>query len=161
ITVCNRGAEAAGLHLLPTLWFRNMWCWWPEQAKPSLTAKENAGSGCHVLVASHGELGQYYFYCEGAPALLFTENETNNQRLYGSPNPTPYVKDGINDCVVSGKSDAVNPARTGTKAAAHYRLSVGGGKTAVIRLRLAQQGPVALGSVFGPAFAEIMEARRR
>ena len=161
ITVCNRGPEVAGLHLLPTLWFRNMWSWWPEQGKPLLTATENSGSGYHALVAAHRELGDYFLYCEGAPALLFTENETNNQRLFDSPNPTPYVKDGINDSVVSGKLDAVNSALTGTKAAAHYRLSVGGGETAVIRLRLAQQGPEALGDVFGPAFAEIMEAHRR
>src|SRR6516162_7704324 len=145
ITVCNRGPEVAGLHALPTLWFRNMWSWWPDQAKPSLRARENAGSGRQILEASHHELGGYILYCEGAPALLFTENETNNERLFGSPNPTPYVKDGINDCVVSGKSEAVNPARTGTKAAAHYRLSIGAGETAVVRLRLAQQGREASG----------------
>ena len=120
ISICNRGPEAATLHVLPTLWFRNTWTWWPDQPKPSLR-EEKETSGIGTVVASHAELGDYLLSCEGNPHLLFTENETNNERLFGTPNATPYVKDGINNYVVAGSQDAVNPVRTGTKAAAHYQ----------------------------------------
>ena len=95
------------------------------------------------------------------PALLFTENETNNQRIFGTPNAGPYVKDGINDCVVSGKMDAINPERKGTKASAHYQLEVGAGKTVTIWLRLSDRVPEAMGDPFGSRFAGIIESRRR
>src|SRR5271169_5169709 len=112
------------------------------------------------MAAADTSLGDYSLYCEGQPLLLFTENETNNQRLFGTANPTPYVKDGINDCVVADRHNAVNPNNTGTKAAAHYQLRVGARATAVIRLRLTN---VAAGSEepFGRRFAQIVEARRR
>src|SRR5262249_48284670 len=100
----------------------------------------------------------YSLFCEGGPALLFTENETNNQRLFGSPNATPYVKDGINDYVVQGRSEAVNPRQAGTEAAAHYRLTVGSGQTAVVRLRLTDQRSI--GHPFD-GFTEMLLARRR
>ncbi len=157
IGICNRGPEAASLHVLPTLWFRNTWTWWPDQPKPSLReAKEVSGIG--TVAASHAELGDYLLSCEGNPHLLFTENETNNERLFGTPNATPHVKDGINDYVVAGRQDAVNPARTGTKAAAHYQVDVGAGATSLIRLRL---NGSATGNPFGARFDQIIDERRR
>ena len=84
-----------------------------------------------AIAAAHPELGSFSLYCDGTPPLLFTENETNNERIFGTPNASPYVKDGINDYVVAGRQEAVNPNQTGTKAAAHYQVEVGGGQTAV------------------------------
>ena len=157
ITVCNRGPEAASLHVLPTLWFRNTWAWWPDQPKPSL--REATGKGdASTIEARHSELGSFSLYCQGHPPLLFTENDTNNKRLFGAPNATPYVKDGINDYIVSGAQAAVNPNQTGTKAAANYRLDVSAGETAVIRLRLTG---AASGRPFGDPFDKIMEERRQ
>jgi hypothetical protein len=134
IGIANRAPEAALLHVLPTLWFRNTWTWWPDQPKPSL--RRLAGTNAVAIEASHAELGDFLLHCAGDPSLLFTENDTNNERLFGSPNPTPYVKDGINNYLVAGRREAVNPNQTGTKAAAHYRIEVGAGETAVVRLRL-------------------------
>ena len=124
ISVCNRGPEPATLHVLPTLWFRNTWTWWPDTPKPSL--KQVIGKRWLPTLSQHrtAELGERYLYCEGDACLLFTENETNNERIFGTPNATPYVKDGINNYVVNGKQDAVNPENTGTKAAAHYQVNV-------------------------------------
>ena len=124
LSICNRGGEAVTLHVLPTLWFRNTWSWTQGTPKPSLEEVDGPGD-VSVLLASHPELGKRYFVCEGEVPLLFTENETNTQRLFNKPNPSPYVKDGINNFVVHGQQDAVNPFRTGTKAAAHYRLELG------------------------------------
>ena len=140
ISVCNRGPDTAPIHVLPTLWFRNVWTWWPDVPKPSLRAviTKNGVSG---IAASDAEVGGYFLYCEGKPALLFTENETNNQRIFGTPNAGPYVKDGINDFVVAGRREAVNPRLEGTKAAANYQLEVGPGQTAAIRLRLTKTLP--------------------
>ena len=136
ISVCNRGAEAAALHVLPTLWFRNTWTWWPEQPKPSLR-RMHRGKTLSRSPRSHAELGELFPALRGNPALLFTENETNNERLFGTANATPYVKDGINDYVVAGRQDAVNPNQTGTKAAAHYRARRRRrGRPPSIRLRL-------------------------
>ena len=132
ITVHNRGPEAARLHVLPTLWFRNTWSWGEEQSKPSL---REVGPG--AIQATHPELGDYWLYCEGAPELLFTENESNASRLWGQPNATPYVKDAFHEYLISGQRQAVNPAKTGTKAAAHYVLDVPGGGSKTVRLRLA------------------------
>jgi hypothetical protein len=112
-----------------------------------------------VVGASHSQLGERYLYCEGDAALLFTENETNNERIFGTSNASPYVKDGINNCVVNGKRDAVNPAQAGTKAAAHHRINVGGGETATIRLRLSNLAPAAMGDPFGN-FAQTVQARQ-
>jgi hypothetical protein len=89
-----------------------------------------------VIEALHAELGDFLLHCDGNPRLLFTENDTNTERLFGRPNATPYVKDGINNYVVAGREEAVNSAQTGTKAAAHYQLSVSAVETAVVRLRL-------------------------
>ncbi|MGH9721806.1 MAG: MGH1-like glycoside hydrolase domain-containing protein [Bryobacteraceae bacterium] len=135
ISVANRGPESATLDLLPTIWFRNTWSWTFGSPKPSL--RRVTGSGGAALVdGEHFYLNRRRLYCEGSPELLFTENETNAQRLYGATNPSPYVKDGINDYIVHGARQAVNPAQTGTKASAHYRLTAGPGETKVVRLKL-------------------------
>ena len=133
ITVYNRGPDAAPIHVLPHLWFRNQWTWTPGTSRPSLEA-----TGEHEIRISAPELGTRWWYVQ-APRdahLLFTENETNHTRLWGSENATDYVKDGINDYVVHGASDAVHPEQTGTKAAAHIRLNVpaGGSETITIRM---------------------------
>ena len=160
ITLCNRGSESAMVHVLPTLWFRNTWAWWADTPKPSLK-QVTGSSGMRVVAASHSELGDYFLYCEGEAPLLFTENETNNERLFGTPNPTPYVKDGINNYLVLGQQDAVNPEQTGTKAAVYYQRRVGAGETATIRLRLSNLAPEAMGDPFGSQFAHMMELRQR
>jgi hypothetical protein len=134
ISVCNRGPQAASLHLLPTLWFRNTWTWWPDQPKPSL--QQLPGANTVTIETSHAELGGFLLHCDGNPRLLFTENDTNSERVFGTPNATPYVKDGINDYVVAGRQEAINPSQTGTKAAAHYLLDLGAGDTQVIRIRI-------------------------
>ena len=137
ITAFNRGPEAATLHLLPTLWFRNTWSWGDDAPRPSLAqAADVAGA----VRAEHPELGEWRWRADTSAELLFCENETNNQRLFGGVNASPYVKDGVNDFVVGGVRDAVNPARTGTKAAAHHVLEIGAGESASIRVRLSAAG---------------------
>ncbi len=155
VTAINRGPEAADLHLLPTLWFRNTWSWRPDQPRPELRADRSA-RGHAVVRADHPSLGSRWLFCEGLPELLFTENETNHLRLFGVPNATPYVKDGINDYLVHGKKDAVNYAEVGSKAAAHYHLEIGPGQRAVVELRLtdAATTPRPFGKDFARVFAE-------
>jgi hypothetical protein len=131
ISANNRGPEAAKIRLLPTLWFRNTWSWGDDDQKPSL---REASPG--VIQASHPELGEYWLYCDGEPELLFTENESNAQRLWNQPNASPYVKDAFHTYIISGQSEAVNPAKVGTKAAAHHVLEVPGGGSQTVRLRL-------------------------
>ncbi len=156
ITVCNRGPDTAAIHVLPTVWFRNTWAWWPERPKPVLRAATTSGAGS-IIEAEHDELGRMFLQCDGNPTLLFTDNDTNHERLFGGRNANPYVKDGINDFVVAGQRRAVNPDRTGTKAAVHYELNVAAGETAVTRLRLADtQTPEPFSH-----FAETLAARRR
>ena len=167
ITVHNRGPEAAELHVLPTLWFRNQWSWHGNPDRPEL-AQAPSGAGQGVVSAVDPKLGQRYLYCEGDVPLLFTENETNTQRIFGVPNRTPYVKDSIHDYVVAGRVEAVNPERKGTKAAAHYRLRVNPGQSQVLRLRLSDLAPTDLpqtrgagANAFGLPFEETLQARRR
>ncbi len=163
ISLCNRGPAEATLQVLPTLWFRNTWSWTDGGSKPELAKVACAG---HAVVRAHHtdplfqeSLADYFLCCEGEVPLLFTENETNNRRLFGSSNPSPYVKDGINDFVVHGVQEAVNPAQTGTKVAAHCQVTVAAGGTRVLRLRLGAQAPGASGSLFAD-FDQIFEARR-
>jgi hypothetical protein len=153
VTVHNRGPEAALLHVLPTLWFRNTWSWPDGGAKPVLQAVEG---GRHRVIHAHHldplfqeSLEDYDLYCEGQVPLLFTENETNHARLFGTSNQSPYVKDGINNAVVHGQQEAVNPAERGTKAAPHYQVNVGARGTQVIRLRLTRTAPGRLADPFG------------
>jgi hypothetical protein len=157
ISIANRGPEAASLDVLPTLWFRNTWAWWPDEPKPSLRAVLAAGGGA-AIGASHAELGEYFLYCDANAPLLFTDNDTNSERLFGTANTTPYVKDGINDYVVAGRREVINSGQTGTKAAAHHRLDIGAGATSTIRLRLTA---AATQSPFGRGFDQIMAVRRR
>jgi Glycosyl hydrolase family 63 C-terminal domain len=159
ISAVNRGLEPATLHVLPTLWFRNTWTWWPGTPKPVL--KQIAGKNdVRVVAASHRELGERYLYCEGAVPLLFTENETNNERIFGTPNASPYVKDAINEYVVHGRLAAVNPENRGTKSVAHYQVTVGPGQTATTRLRLTPISPAAIGDPFS-SFSDTMTTRQR
>ena len=115
ISVSNRGPEPATLHVLPTLWFRNTWTWWPDTPKPSLQQASSKKGGVAVA-ASHTQLGERYLYCEGDAPLLFTENETNNERIFGTPNASPYVKDAIDNYVVHGKQRCSQPRAHGHKS---------------------------------------------
>lgn len=135
ISISNRGTEAKTLHLLPTLWFRNYWSWGQNYEKPLLKICQSTVD-LGVVEASHPTLGKRWLYCKGTTELLFTENETNNQRLFGTDNASPYVKDGINDYLVKGRQAAINPNCIGTKVAAHYQLQVGAGETKIVQLRL-------------------------
>jgi hypothetical protein len=143
ITVVNRGPDAAELHLLPTLWFRNDWASWIARPAEKPTLKQVDGpAGTSTIAAMHPVLGRLQLYCEGSAPLLFSENSTNHARLHlDYPDVGPYLKDGINDYVVQSRQAAVNPERSGTKAAAHYPLRVGPGQSATVRLRLTAQAP--------------------
>jgi hypothetical protein len=164
ITVANRGPEAALLHVLPTLWFRNTWSWPDGGSKPVLQAVERAGHS--VIHAHHTDplfqesLADYDLYAEGQVPLLFTENESNNARLFGTPNLSAYVKDGIDNAIAHRQQEAVNPARLGTKASPHYQLTVDAGGTQVVRLRLRRTGPGPQGDPF-EAFDSVFRARRQ
>ena len=168
ITVCNRGPEAAELHVLPTLWFRNTWASWEARpgAKPVLKRIEGPPDTAGIA-ATHPTLGAYRLYCDRDVPLLFTENDTNNARLFPNfPNASPWVKDGINNYLVHNQLSAVNPDQTGTKVAAHYRLTVGPRQSMTVRLRLTQQVPTTQGAKtaadsfpFAKAFDETLAAR--
>lgn len=169
ITATNRGPDAAELHLLPTLWFRNDWAPWIAQSnrtdeKPSLK-QIDAAPDTSAAAARHPLLGEFVLCCEGDVPLLFTENETNHARLFpGQSNDGPYVKDGINNCVVDGDQNAVNPERQGTKVAAHYRLTVEPGASATVRLRLASNSAAskrAKAAAFGKPFDETLTIRQQ
>ena len=131
ISVFNRGAEAAQIHVLPTLWFRNVWSWGDDDPKGILRQIDGQS-----ISAAHPHLGEVTLQCEGATELLFTENESNANRLWGRPNPSPYVKDAFHEYVIAGKKDAVNPAKAGSKSAAHYILDVPARGSTIVRLRL-------------------------
>ncbi len=136
VSVTNRAPEAARINVLPTVWFRNDWTWFGQEPRHGLTAFDAATIG-----ADAGELGERFIVFEGEPELIFTANETNNQRLFGAPNRTAYVKDGINDHVVHGRTEAVDPSLTGTKAAANYALTIDPDATVILRMRLSQTEP--------------------
>jgi len=186
ITAANRGPEAAELHLLPTLWFRNNWSAWIAKSnraaeKPDLRQitppqsppyQGGAQGGVTAAAATHTPLGEFIFSCEGEVPLLFTDNITNNERLFPEyPNDGPYVKDGINNCVVQGNKAAVNPDKKGTKVAAHYQVKVGSGQSTVIRLRLSSTPPSSplgkggnggvVGKPFGKDFDAVFADRLR
>ena len=148
ITVTNRGPAEADLAILPTMWFRNTWSWGRDDYRPRLRAvqelsipKEYGIPGSGVIEVEHKTYGKRWLLCEGEPELLFTENETNARKLFGSENRAPYVKDGINDYIVHGNRAAVNPDKTGTKASALYRLRLSPGAATTLRLRLTDQEP--------------------
>ncbi len=161
IKVHNRGPEAATMHVLPTLWFRNTWSWGGDAKKPAMRLLEAGGS---VLEARHAELGARYLHAEGGGDWLFTENETNSDLLLHVANQTPYVKDGINNCIVHGQRGAVNPAQQGTKASVHFKVEIAAGMAQSIRLRLTDAAPrtgTAKGGAFGSEFKSVLESRRR
>jgi hypothetical protein len=172
ISVSNRGPEASTLHLLPSLWFRNTWSW-NTQATNAEEVKDETRSwlrsvgnpGMPVVHAQQGSplskdsLGDRYLYCQSGANLLFTENDTNNERIFGTPNSSAYVKDAFHNYLVSGQQDVVNPAGIGTKAAAHYRLTVGAGETATIRLRLSNQPPEDVSDPLGREFDATLAQR--
>src|SRR5256885_3621114 len=160
ITVVNRGPEAASLQLLPTVWFRNTWVWGRDEQRPGLRKFQSLKHA--TIELDHYYYGQRLLFCEGAPELLFTENETNNQRLFNAKNSAPFVKDGINDYIVHGAKDAINPAQVGTKAAAHYQLNIAAGETATVRLRFTQAGALLTGErPFGKQFEQTFADRQR
>ena len=161
ITVINCAAEAKPLHLLPTLWFRNTWSWHHDAAKPSLKV-DDTNEKFSVIAANHQGLGDRWLYCDhlgDTMPLLFTDNETNYQRIFKTDNASPYVKDGINNYVVNGDRDAVNPNQLGTKFAAHYVLDIGAGETKTIKLRLTDSAT--LTQPFGADFDKIFQARKQ
>ncbi len=152
ISVFNRGPDAAPLHVLPTLWFRNTWSQPAGGPKPILERVESSTQA--TVHAHHSDplfqesLGEYYLYCDADVPLMFTENETNNARLFGTGNASPYTKDGFHSFIVHGDAAAVNPEQRGTKAACHYQLNVGSGEPQVMRLRLTSRAPEELPSAF-------------
>ena len=151
ISVCNRGPEAALIHVLPQLWFRNTWSWGYSVAKPSLQAVSD-----DTILAKHSELGDYTLHVEDAP-LLFCDNETNPRRFFGMHDAPGYFKDAFHEALIQGNSKAINPARTGTKCAAHFELTVPPGGQGTVRLRLAS-------GLKTPPFAdfdEVFNARRQ
>ena len=165
VTVENRGPDEATLHVLPTLWFRNRWAWGRDNPRPSLEAV--AGHPGTVRV-TEADLGERHLYCENPGRLLFTENETNARRLFGSENRSPYVKDGIHDCVVNGNMAAVNPECRGTKVSAEWTVSVAAGGRQTLRVRLTPMAPGKLEDAygvgadpFGPHFDKVLEQRRQ
>jgi len=157
IAIANRGPSTARLHLLPTLWFRNTWSWADKPLRPSIVAAADESSCC-VLETRHQTLGARRLYVQTPTTLLFTENETNVRRIFGQPNPQPYVKDAFHQYVVHGNSAAVNPAQMGTKAAALYVLDIAAGDTARIRLRLTQSDP--LSDPLGESFSAVLAKRK-
>jgi hypothetical protein len=157
VTAHNRGPEAATLHLLPTLWFRNTWSWPDGTAKPSLGATE--ANGATAIEARHEQLGRRTLLCERDDLpVLVVENETNLARIFGREGGPRFPKDGINDCVVQGRKAAVNPKRTGSKGAMHWQVAIPPGGEAVLRLRL--RDPAARGVPFGAEYDRIFDARR-
>jgi Glycosyl hydrolase family 63 C-terminal domain len=171
ITAHNRGPESAQLDLLPTLWFRNTWSWGNETDHP-LLVRFHGAAGIAVIEAQHKALGPRWLLCEGEPELIFTENETNHLRLFGGENRGRFIKDGINSYVVHGNHEAANPAETGTKAAAVYKLNIEPHRSATIHLRLTDQLPVvehhsapvitlASEGAFGRGFEDVFSARQK
>ncbi len=157
ITVANRGPESADIYALPTLWFRNTWAWNGSETRPALSFDRKSGA----IQARESEIGNYWLYCEDGGSALFTENETNNERLFEAPNPSPYVKDAFHRYLINGERAAVNPVLQGTKAAICYRLTVAAGKEASIRLRLKKQNSaVSLTKMLGTEVDRIFAQRK-
>ncbi len=167
VTAVNRGPDRARLRVLPTLWFANTWSWTPGALRPVLTSV-GLTSGPALIALRDPMYGERWFTCEGEPELLFTNNETNNERLFNCPSATPFVKDAIDRYIVRAERTAVNPALTGTKMSAHYALDLAPGEGRTLRLRLADWNPAASGhgaNLARPAldrtFDDIFEERRR
>ena len=162
ITAWNRGPEPARLHVLPTIWFRNRWAW-GEKYDPPNAARCDGPSGTAQIALEEFRYGKRWLLIEGAPELLFTNNETNDERLFGAKNPTPYVKDAFHRYVVNGEKSAVNPEMKGTKAAAHFARQIPPGGSWATRLRFLDRNPVgestSANELFGPAFDGVFADR--
>ena len=167
ITAYNRARESSTLNVLPTLWFRNTWIGDEKVDHPKIQEVTTSLHDMTVAEAKHPVLGKFFLYCEEPATLLFTENETNYERLFGKPNLTAYVKDGINNYIVNKDSKAVNPSQVGTKAAANYILNVPAQQARQVRLRLTNLDPEevmqqhANHGGFGEWFNEIFKLRKR
>jgi hypothetical protein len=159
ISAFNRGPEPAHINILPTIWFRNVWSWLGDVEKPDMhQAKGN--ESCAIIKVNHPDCNDYRLYCEGNPAILFTDNETNTDRIFGTPNKAPFVKDGINNYIVHGNQSAVNPNNTGTKAAADYSVTIKPGKSVIVRLRLTGNTSDKF-NPFGDSYDEIFALRQK
>ena len=169
ITVTNHGPDAATCHLLPTLWFRNTWSWGyaagpmgDVAGKPTMTSgqehSDQAGAGVVAINTQHPTLGDYYLYGASDGQLLFTENETNSERIFGAPNAGPYVKDAFHRYLVNGETAAVNPAQAGTKATIHYGQELAPGATQTFQLRLTSKP---LAAPFGAPFQATLRQRQQ
>jgi hypothetical protein len=165
ISATNRGPERAELHLLPTIWFRNRWAWGYAEPRPSLrrSSKKSGDETRPALIELEHEMyGRRLLCCEGAPQLLFTENDTNNSRLFRVANPQPFVKDAFHEYVIRGAHEAVNPEEVGTKAAAHYILQINPGETATIKLRfIPAEAMTSAEEVLGESYEQVFAERQR
>src|SRR5262249_44507128 len=159
VTVATRGPAGVPVHLLATRGLRNTWAWDHGSKRPRL-ARDAASTAATILATHHDMDGMYRLACDGEPELLFTENDSNAERLYGAPNASPYVKDAFGEDLIHGRTDAVNPFQEGTKAAAHYTLTLEAGASTVLRLRLTREGAVAAPHAFAD-FDRVFDARRR
>jgi len=163
ISVANRGPDTAPLHLLPTLWFRNTWSWSAKASKPILR-QVKADYQFSSVEISHAQLGRRWLFCRAdgnhSTPLLFTDNETNTERLYGVPNASPYVKDGLHSYLINSRVDAINPQHQGTKVAAHYHIKLAAGSTHKFHLRLSDTFNPA-SNPFGSDFERIFNDRKR
>lgn len=158
ITIANRSAEASTLQLLPTLWFRNIWDWNSEIEQPFIKVV-HSNPTFSQMEANHPTLNTCWLYCKGEAELLFTNNETNYEQLFGTTNSSAYVKDGINNYIVNGQRNEVNLDRVGTKFAAHYSLSFAPGETKTVRLRLSDQPEIS--EPFSPEFDRVFQIRKQ
>ncbi len=156
IEICNRGKESADITVLPTLWFRNLWSIGKIKSKPGIKALKELPDQCN-LEASHEQLGTYFLYCEKSETVLFTENETNTERLFGKPNSSSYVKDSFHDAVISNTFDMFREKQNGTKCAPLYRYSIPGERSETIRLRLTKKQLA--GNPFEEEFENIYKQR--
>jgi Glycosyl hydrolase family 63 C-terminal domain len=155
-TISNRGSESKPLHLLPTLWFRNTWSWGGQDEEKPLLKVLKADEDLSVIEATHPSLGTRWLYCDATPELLFTENETNFERLFQVSNATPYVKDAVHEYLIHDRTDAINTNCIGTKVAAHYSMRLEAGETKTIRLRLTDSSkqPAPFGAEFETVFRD-------
>jgi Glycosyl hydrolase family 63 C-terminal domain len=141
LIVVNRGPEAATLHLLPSLWFRNTWSWGKDDRRPTLR-KTVGPESCQCVELQHRQYGKRWLLCAGQPQLLFTENETNYERVFDGKSPTPFVKDAFHEYLIHKNQAAINPQQTGTKMAAYYPLTLGPGDSTTLKLRLTDMDPL-------------------
>ncbi|HTI38171.1 MAG TPA: hypothetical protein VL484_11450 [Vicinamibacterales bacterium] len=154
ITIANRGRDAAPLHILPTIWFRNIWAWHPGFERPNARATDSA------IALTERAYGHRWLHFEGTPDVWFTDNESNAERLFGKTSASRFTKDAFHRFLIGGEQDAINPAREGTKAAIHVPLTIGPGETVTLKLRLNDREPRTTG-LLGPEFDSVFDARRR